>query len=81
MFRGAAHPRINRCGVLIMAEEIVRHIHENKDERKDSVTIGTPSKGGEVKIYFSAARPEEINALIDNAFAARKYAQGKMEAP
>ena len=62
-------------------EQIVRNIHENKENRPDSITIGTPSKGGEVKIYFNAARPEEINSLIDAAFAARKYAQGKMEVP
>jgi hypothetical protein len=63
-----------------MAEEIVRHIHENKDERKDSICLGTPSKGGEVKVYFNAAAadPNETLNLIDKALAARKYAQGKL---
>ena len=58
-----------------MTEETVRHIHENN--RPDSLTMGAPSKGGEVKIYFNAARPEEINSLIDTAFAARAYAASK----
>ena len=57
-----------------MTEDTVRHIHENKENRPDSITIGTPSKGGEVKIYFNAAKPEEINALIDAAMVARSYA-------
>lgn len=58
-----------------MSEEIIRHIHENKESRPDSITIGTPSKGGEVKVYFNATMPEaEINALIDKAMAARSYA-------
>jgi len=57
-----------------MEEQIHRHVND----RPDSITIGTPSKGGEVKIYFNAAASkEETQALIDAAFAARTYAQGK----
>lgn len=59
-------------------EQIIRTIHENKENRPDSITIGTPSKGGEVKVYFSAKAPEEeTRALIDAAFTARAYAQSK----
>ena len=58
-----------------MTEE---QIHRHVNDRPDSITIGTPSKGGEVKIYFNAKAPDtETNALIDAALAARKYAQGK----
>lgn len=58
-----------------MAEDTIRHIHENKENRPDSITIGTPSKGGEIKVYFNAtSKPEEINALIDAAMTARSYA-------
>ena len=60
-------------------EQIVRHIHENKENRPDSLTVGTPSKGGEIKVYFNAARPEETNALIDAALAARAYAASKVQ--
>jgi hypothetical protein len=56
-------------------EQITRHIHETKDARPDSITIGTPSKGGEVKVYFNATSDaQEIKNLIDQAMQARKYA-------
>jgi hypothetical protein len=64
-----------------MAEEqIVRHINETKDARPDSITIGTPSKGGEVKIYFNAKTDltADFEAIINRAFAARKYAKDKL---
>ena len=58
-----------------MTEE---QIHRHVNDRPDSITIGTPSKGGEVKIYINAKAPvAETNALIDAAFAARLYAKGK----
>ena len=41
--------------------------------------MGTPSKGGVVKIYFNASHDrKETELLIDNALAARTYLQGKM---
>jgi hypothetical protein len=56
-------------------EQVVRHIHENKENRPDSITLGTPSKGGELKVYFNATAPmEEIRGLIDRALAVRSYA-------
>jgi hypothetical protein len=56
-------------------EQIVRHIHETKDARPDSITLGTPSKGGEVKVYFNAASDAKaIQALVDSALQTRKYA-------
>jgi len=58
-------------------EQIVRHIHEDKDARPDSITIGTPSKGGEVKIYFNSDNPERATELVDNAFVIRSYANSK----
>lgn len=57
-----------------MAEEqIVRHIHENKDSRPDSIEIGSPSKGGAIKIYFNADDPTRACELIDNAMVIRGY--------
>lgn len=48
------------------------HIHKN--DRPDSCEIGTPSKGGAVKVYFDASKPEaETKALIDAALKARAY--------
>ena len=59
-----------------MEEQVIRHIHENKENRPDSLEIGTPGKGGAIKITFNAADPAEKTAqLIDSAFAARKYAK------
>ncbi len=66
-----------------MTEDTVRHIHENKESRPDSITIGTPSKGGEVKVYFNAYNQteDEIKGLVDMAFAARAYAASKQVQP
>jgi predicted fused transcriptional regulator/phosphomethylpyrimidine kinase len=59
-------------------EQVHRHIND----RPDSITIATPSKGGEVKVYFNAKDPKEVTEkLIDAAFDARTYAQGKAGAP
>jgi hypothetical protein len=63
-------------------EQIVRHIHENKEARPDSIEIGSPSKGGVIKVYFNASMPkEEIQKLIDAAFDARAYANSKVGSP
>ncbi|WP_424359765.1 hypothetical protein [Methanocella sp. MCL-LM] len=60
-------------------EIVVRHLRQQDHEFKDSITIGTPGRGGEVKIYFdSGAAEEEINRRIDSAFRARGYAQLKL---
>jgi len=42
-------------------------------ERKDSVEIGTASKGGALKVYFDATDPEQAKTLIDNAIKVREY--------
>jgi len=57
-------------------EQIVRHIND----RPDSIEIGTPSKGGTIKVYFNAAAGfEETKKLIDQALAARIYTKGEIE--
>lgn len=61
-------------------ESIVRHVHETPDERKDSLTLGTPSKGGEVHVYFDLRKPEEARRLIDAGMVLRSYAASKMNA-
>jgi hypothetical protein len=59
-----------------MEEQIIRNIHENKENRPDSLEIGTPGKGGAVKITFNASHSAaETATLIDNAFEARAYAK------
>jgi hypothetical protein len=66
-----------------MPEDTVRHIHENKESRPDSLEIGSASKGGVVKVYFNAYNQTEdqIKALIDMAFVARAYAASKQVTP
>jgi hypothetical protein len=48
------------------------------DRRTDSVELGTPSKGGAMKVYFDASNPDEAKMLVDNAYMIREYAQGKI---
>lgn len=72
MARSAAQPST-------LVEIVVRHLREADHEFKDSITIGTPGRGGEVKIYFDAgASEEERRARVDAAFATRAYAQLKL---
>ncbi len=48
------------------------------DLEPDSLEIGTPAKGGGVKVYGSFSRLEEFKAKIDAALEARAYAQQKL---
>jgi glutamate/tyrosine decarboxylase-like PLP-dependent enzyme len=59
-------------------EQIVRHIHETKDARPDSIEIGTPSKGGVLKVYVNlqTMSEPEIRELINKGLRARQYAAG-----
>ena len=59
-------------------EQIVRHIHETKDARPDSIEIGTPSKGGVLKVYVNlqTMSEPEIRELINKGLRARQYASG-----
>jgi hypothetical protein len=50
----------------------------NVERRKDSIEIGTPSKGGALKVYYDSSNPEEGKGLIDNAIEVRRYAQEKL---
>ena len=64
-----------------MTEEIVRHVHENKDARPDSIEIGSASKGGVLKVYVNLATMSEpeIRALINKGLTARQYASGGVQ--
>ncbi len=46
--------------------------------QKDSLEIGTPGKGGTVKVYGSFDDPEAFKAKLDVAFDLRRYAQVKV---
>ena len=54
------------------------YIHTNRQEGpvySSSITIGTPSKGGEVKIYFDPADPADAERRIREAFRLREIAR------
>ena len=57
-----------------MEESTHKHITENPD----SLEIGTPSKGGAIKIYGDFNNPNLFNIKIDNAIRLRDYANSKI---
>ena len=57
-----------------MEESTQKHVTENPD----SIEIGTPSKGGAVKIYGNFAELEAFKKKIDAAADVKKYANAKI---
>jgi len=51
-----------------------RHLHRTIDDCRDSLEIGTPGKGGVVKVYGDCSKPEEFMQKIRNAFEIRRQA-------
>jgi hypothetical protein len=47
--------------------------------RPDSLEIGTPSRGGSIKIYFDSGDPVDSERRIREAFRLREIAQGLAE--
>lgn len=43
------------------------HFNDHTGERPDSVELGTPARGGAVKVYFDASKPQEAEVLIAQA--------------
>lgn len=75
--RVTAHACGNQC--TCGDENALRVVHINKDERKDSIEIGSMSKGGaSLKVYFNANNPEEACDLIDHALVVRAYAKNAL---
>jgi hypothetical protein len=44
-------------------------------EYPDSVEIGTPAKGGCIKVYFNADNKQSAEMRVKNAFEIRRLAQ------
>ena len=57
-----------------MEETIHKHVTENPD----SLEIGTPAKGGAVKVYGNFADEEAFKKKIDAAKEIRDYAQANL---
>ena len=60
-----------------MAEEII-NIH--RTENASSLELGTPSKGGAIKVYFDADKLDDAKRKVDNAIMIRQYANEKIGA-
>ena len=58
-----------------MPEESIRKVvHENPD----SIEMGTPSKGGAIKVYGNFSDPAAFKAKIDAAKEVKQYATAKL---
>ena len=57
-----------------MEENIIKTINESAD----SLAIGSPTKGGAIKVYGNFNKPEEFKKKIDNAVEVRNYANAKI---
>jgi len=51
-----------------------------RTEYPDSIEIGTPGRGGNIKIYFNANNLAEAQVRIDNAVSTRTYLLAKLSA-
>lgn len=60
------------CPTLMDA---LKAISEDDGELLDSVEVGTPSKGGALKVYFNAANKEDAEKRLRNGNDMRKLAQ------
>lgn len=60
-----------------MDEKLLKVMLSMMDE-KDSIEIGSISKGGKVKVYFNADNMEEAKAKIDNVMELRRYAEAEL---
>jgi len=61
-------------------EEIKTLIVEHRETGKlqDSLEIGTPAKGGALKVYGDFADSEAFKKKVDNAIVVREYATAKL---
>ena len=58
-----------------MTDTTTKHIYDNPD----SIEIGTPSKGGAIKVYGNFNDADAFKKKIDAAVLVRNYAQGKVQ--
>lgn len=54
-------------------------IHKTIPENPDSIEIGTPSKGGAIKVYGDYNNIETFKAKITNAKELREFAQEQLQ--
>ena len=56
----------------------IMHLHRTIDDCKDSIEIGTPGKGGAIKVYGDASDPEKFIQKIENMLEIRRQAAQKL---
>jgi hypothetical protein len=54
-------------------------IHKNINDNPDSLTVGTPGKLGEIKVYGNYDDPDSFKQKILNAILVRKFANAQIE--
>lgn len=59
-------------------DDVMDDAIKNAIEKTDSIKIGTPSKGGEIKLYGSFDDPVAFKKKIDNAKIVKAYAQANI---
>jgi hypothetical protein len=62
-----------------MTLEITHYINKILDPNKDSIEIGSASKGGVIKVYGDFNNPEDFIHRLDNAIALMKYSGEAIE--
>lgn len=56
-------------------QETVIHLHrQDGPQFKDSIEIGSPGKGGSIKVYFDASLPEDAEHRIRSTIRLKKLA-------
>jgi hypothetical protein len=63
-----------------MGSDAVAIVHLQRTERPDSIEIGTPGRGGTLKVYFDSGDTADAEKRIRNAFYLREIAAGLQEA-
>ena len=58
--------------------EAIESVHKTITENPDSIEIGTPSKGGAIKIYGNFDNEEAFKKKIDIAKEVREYANANI---
>jgi len=53
--------------------------HREVGKLQDSLEIGTPAKGGSIKVYGNFDNIDEFKKKVDNAVIIRSYTQEKIE--
>ena len=54
------------------------HLSKTVNDAPDSLEIGTPSKGGTIKVYGDFNKPEEFKKKIVSALEVRHYANAQI---